>query len=156
MSEHDQTTAASEAPAFALEFHQEDAYRFRVSFVGTELEDLVVDEPAPLGGSAGPNPTRMLATAVGHCLSSSLLFCLQKARVEGAQISTHVEGSLYRNERGRWRIAGLDVRLNVGDVADKDRARLERCLGLFEDFCVLTESVRGGLPVNLEVVTGSD
>jgi hypothetical protein len=29
--------------------------------------------------------------------------------------------------------------------------RLDRCLGLFEDFCVVTQSVREGLDVQVEV-----
>ena len=29
---------------------------------------------------------------------------------------------------------------------------MERCLGQFEDFCVVTQSVRQGIPVTVEVV----
>jgi len=36
-------------------------------------------------------------------------------------------------------------------VGEEDVARLERCASLFEDFCVVTESVRKGIPVNVSV-----
>ena len=36
-------------------------------------------------------------------------------------------------------------------VAEADRSRLARCLELFEDYCVVTESVRDGIDVAVEV-----
>lgn len=32
-----------------------------------------------------------------------------------------------------------------------DEGRIERCLKLFEDYCVVTQSVRAGLDVSVEV-----
>lgn len=135
---------------FEVHLRREAGYRFRASFPGTELDDLQVDEPAPLGEGTGPNPSRLLALAVVDCLSASLLFCLSKSRVEVRDLSARVAGRMGRNERGRWRIEGLDVEL-VLEVAEEDRPRIERCLGLFEDFCVVTASVRQGVPVSVVV-----
>jgi hypothetical protein len=53
-----------------------------------------------------------------------------------------------RNAAGRLRIGGVAVRIAV-DVAPEDGPRMGRCLGLFEDFCVVTQSVRGGIPVDV-------
>ena len=92
-----------------------------------------------------------MAAAVGNCLSASLLFCLQKSRAElEGEVATTVTGRVERNERGRLRLAGLDVQIRL-PVAGEERA-VRRCLGLFEDFCVVTESVRSGIPVEVEVV----
>ena len=49
------------------------------------------------------------------------------------------------------RIEGLDVRLQVSDEI-AGSARWPRCTGLFEDFCVVTASIRQGIPVNVEIV----
>jgi uncharacterized OsmC-like protein len=136
---------------FTLELEQIEGYRFRVDFNMEDVDDLMTDEPAPLGESSGPNPSRLLAAAVANCLSASLLFCLQKSRVEGAKVRATIGGRMERNERKRLRVGGFDVRIEVSGV--EDEARLERCLGLFEDFCVVTESVRHGVPVDVEVVT---
>ncbi len=59
-----------------------DGYRFKVEFDVNSVPNLVVDEMKPFGEGLGPNPTRLLSAAVGHCLSSSLLYCLDKAKVK--------------------------------------------------------------------------
>lgn len=111
---------------------------------------LVVDESAPLGEGEGPNPTRLLATAVAHCLGSSLLFCLRKQHIEPTALTVRAECDLERNERGRLRIGGIRVMLEL-EVNEEERARMGRCLELFQDYCVVTESVRKGIPVQVAV-----
>ena len=93
----------------------------------------------------------LLGAAVGNCLSASLLFCLQKSRVEVAGISTRVQGELRRNDAGRLRIGHLDVEITL-DTAAADGKKVTRCLSLFEDFCVVTASVRQGISVAVNVV----
>ena len=57
---------------------------------------------------------------------------------------------MVRNERGRLRIGEIRVRL-APDVAPEQRERMSRCLELFEDFCTVTQSIRQGIAVNVEV-----
>ena len=140
---------ADEERGFALELTLRDGYEFTVDF-GDGLESLTVDETPPLGGGEGPNPARMLAAAVGHCMSSSLLYCLRKSRIEVDGLRTRVEGSFARNERGRLRIAELRVTLAPA-ASPEARDRLPRCLELFEDFCIVGQSVRQGIPVTVAV-----
>ena len=142
-------TAMSEQ--FTVSLALRDGYAFDVAFAEGEGPSLVVDELPPLGEANGPNPARLLAAAVGSCLSASLLFCLRKSRVEITQLRTTVDGTIVRNERGRLRIGGLHVRL-APDVTPEQRERMGRCLDIFQDFCIVTESVRDGIAVDVEVV----
>lgn len=128
----------------------ESGYRFQVDFEQAGVAPMTMDEPPPLGEAAGPNAARMLAAAVGHCLSASALYCLNKARVPVSGMTTRVRATLARNERGRLRIGGLRVELRPR-VAAADRERLGSCLDLFEDYCVVTQSVRSGVEVSIEV-----
>lgn len=139
---------------FALELTLREGYEFAVDFGQEGVPDLTVDEPAPLGGGRGPNPARLLAAAVGNCLAASLLYCLRKSRIDVGGLRATVEGTLARNERGRLRLGELRVQLAV-DVPPQERERMGRCVELFEDFCIVTESVRQGLPVTVEVATAS-
>ena len=140
---------------FAIDVSRIDGYEFRVRFDKPELGELHLDEPPPLGKDAGPNPSRVLAAAVGTCLSASLLFCLSKARVAVAGLTSEVEVELVRNEARRLRVGRIEVTLHP-ELAETSET-LSKCLGEFEDFCVVTQSVREGLDVRVKVVpVGAD
>lgn len=124
-------------------------YEFKVTFDEKSAE-LLMDEPPPLGAGNGPNATTVLSAAVGNCLSASLLFCLHKIRVKPTALKTMVKTKMVRNEKKRLRIGSSHVTITLGfDPEGCDR--LSRCLNLFEDYCVVTQSVRGGIEVSVEV-----
>jgi organic hydroperoxide reductase OsmC/OhrA len=129
---------------------QEAGYRFRVRFDSEGVPDLITDESPPLGEGKGPNPSRLLATAVGNCLAASLLFCLGKARLSLDGLEAEVLTEFTRNEAGRLRIGSMKVRL-LPKWTDETAAKARRCLQMFEDFCVVTEAVRHGVPVEVRV-----
>lgn len=127
----------------------EGGYKFSVTF--DELPGTFhADEEEPVGKGWGPSPAMMISSAVGHCLSSSLLFCLEKSKVPVKDVATDVETSIKRNERGRWRVGDIKVNLHV-TINDSDKEKLERCKGIFEDFCIVTESVRQGIKIDVNV-----
>jgi uncharacterized OsmC-like protein len=129
----------------------EEDYAFRVDFGLEGVAPLRVDEPPPLGAGHGPSAKRVLAAAVGNCMAASALFCLRKARVPVEGMRVEVTGRTERNENGRLRVGGLQVRLFPA-VAEADRPRMARCLEIFEDFCMVGESVRRGIDVDVAVV----
>ena len=71
----------------------QDGYRFLVDFQQEGVPGLLLDEPEPLGEGRGPNAARVLAAAVGNCLSASALFCLRKARVDVRGMRTTAQAS---------------------------------------------------------------
>lgn len=127
-----------------------DGYRFGADFQMDGVPPLVMDEPPPLGTGDGPNAARVLAAAIANCLSASALFCLRKARVDVRGMRTWATATMVRDERGRLRVGSVDVRIQP-ETAAADVGRIGRCRELFEDYCVVTQSVRTGLPVTVEV-----
>jgi len=125
-------------------------YKFKAEFDSEGIADLIVDEPKPIGGNSGPNPTRLLSAAVGHCLNSSLLLCLSKARINVRNLETTVKATQERNEEGLLRIRKLEVEMQL-DVDEEDRIRVTRCLEIFENYCTVTQSVRKGIEVTVNV-----
>ena len=141
----------SETTTVALSIEQIADFEFRIRFDGTALADLVTDEPAPLGHDAGPNPARLLLAALANCLGASLLFALRKFKNAPEPITVEIEADKARNDAGRWRIPKARVRILLADSAASFE-HFERILGQFEQFCIVTQSVRDGIEVEVEVV----
>jgi uncharacterized OsmC-like protein len=144
----------SEHQGFTIHLEQVEDFEFKVKFDWDETDDITLDEPEPMGKKRGPNASRVLASAVGHCLTASLLFCAKKARVDVNGMKTRVQAELGRNEKKRLRILGMDVQIQLPE-GTKTEGGVERCLNLFEDYCLVTESVRKGIPVQVEVLDAS-
>lgn len=138
---------------FSFTLEQQDDYAFLVRF-DEGIPALLTDEPPPLGHRAGPNPARLLVASVANCLTASLLFALRKYKNEPGKISATVTGALARNANGRLRIG--EVAVNIRIEAEAARLQhLDRILEQFEDFCVVTQSVRSGFPVAVTVIDGA-
>ena len=135
---------------FSIVVDQVRDYEFLVKFDKQGLPDLAMDEPPPLGSNAGPSAARVLAAAIGNCLSASLLFCARKARVNLGPIRTEVKVRIVRNENQRLRVGAVEVTIDP-HLEASEREKAQRCLGLFEDFCTVTESVRRGIDVQVTV-----
>lgn len=135
---------------FTISMDQVRDYEFRVKFDKEQVGELIMDEPPPLGREAGPNPSRILAAAIGNCLSASLIFCVRKARIPIESLHTEVRVQTVRNENKRLRIGKVEVTIDPR-IAEADKAAAQRCLGLFEDYCTVTQSIRQGIDVQVVV-----
>lgn len=142
----------SEQLAFTIHLEQEQGFEFRVKFDWPGNADLVLDEPEPLGAKRGPNAARLVAAAVANCLSASLVFCLRtKFKQDPKPLRASATGHLARNAHGRLRIGGIEVKIELGEESGAI-GHLGRCMEQFEDFCIVTESIRHGIPVSVKVV----
>jgi uncharacterized OsmC-like protein len=130
-----------------------DKFRFVAEFADVPNASVVFDEPLPLGDNSAPNAAEMLGAAVGNCLAASLTLCLRRARINVHDMTAHVTTHVARNERGRFRIRGIDVQLEP--VVDAG-ATIGRCEEIFQDFCIVTASVEQGIPVHVLLKEADD
>lgn len=136
---------------FKIELVQLADYRFETHFDNAAVPALLTDEQAPLGGDTGPNPSRLLLTAVANCLMASLLFAMRKFKNEPGPLRALAKASIVRNPNNRLRIGRMAVDLELGVMAS-DVNMLDRILGQFEEFCIVTQSVRAAIPVDVRVL----
>lgn len=141
---------SEEEKTFSVSMKRDEGYVFKVDF-GIPEFDFQMDEPEPVGSNKGPNASKVLAAAMGNCLTASLMFCLQKARAEIGDVETKVVGKMRRNEKGRWRIAEINVEISPEVDLAEFQSQYDRCFGLFEDFCIVSKSIEEGIPINVEV-----
>ncbi len=132
-----------------VSLEQKEDFHFAVTF-GEGVPVLHTDEHPPLGKGAGPSPDQMLAAAVGNCMSASLLFALRKFKQAPEPLRTEVELTTGRNAANRLRVQRIAVRITLG-VPAASLQHLDRVLSQFEQFCTVGESVRQGIPVDIEV-----
>src|SRR5687768_6478744 len=129
---------------------QEDDYEFRVSFDDIALEPLLTDEPEPLGHDLGPDPSRLLLASIANCLAASLLFALRRQENQTGRLRAEITATPMRNAEGRWRIPHAYVELHLPDGVEV-YTHLDRALARFQEFCIVTESVRHGIEVDVTV-----
>ena len=126
-------------------------YQFTAEFpdvAGTP--SILMDESPPAGDGRGPDAAAVLGAAIGNCLSATLASCLRRARVELDVLTANIVTTVSRNQDGRYRVSAIDVELVPG-VRSNDRAGLEHCERIFEDYCTVTASVREGIPVKVSL-----
>jgi organic hydroperoxide reductase OsmC/OhrA len=136
---------------FRIGLVQQRDYRFEVHFDNPAVPFLVTDERAPLGADAGPNPSRLLGAAVANCLAASLLFAMRKFGNEPGPLTAEATVTIARNAQKRMRIARVGVDLHLGVPASAIVMR-ERILAQFEEFCIVTQSLRAAIPVDVRVL----
>lgn len=136
---------------FSLTVELLEDYVFKIDF--DEFGYILTDEPPPLGQGEGPNPARLIGAAVANCLCASLLFALRKRKQDLPSLSAKIEGEIARQDNF-WRIAQINVSIKA-DTAQLDADSLQTALQQFEKFCIVTQSVRNGIPIHVEVANNA-
>ncbi len=146
-------TSPAAEPVHAVHLELTGGYAFLARFPGLPTT-WTLDEPPPLGAASGPNASQALATATAHCLSASLLFCLRRVGVEPRRLTTDARAFTGRTDEHRLRVVRIEVTLHLELPPDVDPARWHRCQEVFENYCVVTAAVRGGIPVEVRIDPG--
>ncbi len=132
---------------FTLKLKRIERYLFQLDF--GEFGNILADEPEPLGGGEGPSPNALLAASVANCLSASLLYALSRKKEDPGEMSAVVTGTTARV--GKYlRVTRIKVALQIG-VNKDELSSLESALEVFENYCTVTQSVRAGVKVDVEI-----
>ncbi|MCQ5375276.1 MAG: OsmC family protein, partial [Methanomassiliicoccales archaeon] len=143
-----QSVVCVQETEFLLSVELIENYKFRVRFGSNKIADIIVDEPEPLGSGSYPNAGKLLAAAVGSCLCASLAFCLRKAKAELKSMAAEVRTTVKRNDKGRLRVTEINVKI-APEV--NSESKLRRCVDIFEDFCIVSQSVKNGIPIRVDI-----
>lgn len=136
------------AHRFTIAIEQVDGLEFRVRFDKPQYAEVRLDEPPPLGHDAAPNAVRLLAAAIGSCLAASLVFCAKRRGAALTHVRAEVVAEVVRNDAKRLRVGRIAVTL---DAPGADASAIAACIPTFEEFCTVTQSVREGIEVAVDV-----
>ena len=132
---------------------------FKCDLGNMKVKDCYIDEEhREEVDMLGPNPSRLLALGVLGCLSASFIFCLKKRNFKVDDFIAEAEAVIARNEKGFLRIKKIDVNIQP-KIKDPDTLkRAKQCLksatdgvSFFEQYCIVTQSVRSGIEVNVNL-----
>jgi uncharacterized OsmC-like protein len=116
------------------------------------LEDCYIDETNQEEADKwGPNPTRLLGTALLGCLSSSFVFCMKKRDFTIEDLKAEAEVVIGRNDKGFLRVLQINVNITPKIDTPEMRKRADRCKKMFEDYCTVTAAVREGIDVDVKL-----
>jgi uncharacterized OsmC-like protein len=131
---------------------------FKTTFDKDHFPDLFFDEPPTAGGNDNyPNAVRILTAAVMNCLSASLTFCLTKSKLpmEQFELTATASTTTDRNEENRIRVKNIDVKLQPVFKNEANSAefknKIQRCVSIFQDYCVVSASVKQGIDITTNV-----
>ncbi len=119
---------------------------------------LQLDEPEAFhGADTGPSSAEYLGTAIGGCLGTSFAYCAQHVdlAIEALKVTVdvelHHEGGDASGGKGPLRIAGIKADMAVTLKDGEDADVLDLCIESFKKYCVVTQSVMRGIPVDVKI-----
>ncbi len=125
---------------------------FKCDLGDMKVKDCYIDEEHEVEAEMwGPNPARLLGMALLGCLSASYIFCLKKRSFTTEGLEATGEVIIGRNEKGFLRVKRVNVTIDVKIQGEKMRKRAEQCKKMFEQYCIVTQSVRAGIEVNVNL-----
>ncbi|MHA1194521.1 MAG: OsmC family protein [Promethearchaeota archaeon] len=99
----------------------------------------------------GPNPTKLLGMAILGCLSASFIFCIKKRNLTLNNLKAEGTVIISRNNKGFLRVKKIDVKINTKINYPETLKRAKLCKKMFENYCTITQSVRNGINVNVDI-----
>lgn len=143
---------------FSMKMEKTGPMEFKTTFDKDHFPDLFFDEPPTAGGNDNyPNAVRILTAAVMNCLSASLTFCLTKSKLpmEQFELTATASTTTDRNEENRIRVKNIDVKLQPVFKNEANSAefknKIQRCVSIFQDYCVVSASVKQGIDITTNV-----
>ena len=115
------------------------------------FKDFNVDEPASFHGTdLGPSAVEYLLIGIGGCLGTTFIYCLQKNNIELETFKVVVDGKVsHTGPKMRLRLVNVDVDLKFTPKEANSDLEINRCMKEFTKYCLVTNSIANGFPINV-------
>jgi uncharacterized OsmC-like protein len=108
-----------------------------------------MDEPESFHGQdKGPSAVEYFLIGVGGCTGSSFAYCLEKNSIPVKDLQIIVDGKMsHRGDKLNLRLIKIEIEIK-GSIGTHDTNKLDKCINQFKDYCVISESISKGIPLN--------
>ena len=132
---------------------------FKIKLGYDKINEFFIDETLDAKSQMwGPDAAQLLAMALLGCLNASFLFCLNKRNLTVDDLEAHAEVSFKKIEKGYTRVNKINVKIVPKTEDPETLKRINQCIKnmksgnmFFEETCIITESVRKGIEINVDV-----
>ena len=117
------------------------------------FNDIQVDEPESFHGTdKGPSPVEFFLIGIGGCLGSTFTYCLQKQNVEIDTLEVVVDGQLkHAGPKMLLRLVNIEAELLITARDNDSSEKIEQCIKTFREYCIVTNSITQGVPLDVKV-----
>jgi uncharacterized OsmC-like protein len=131
---------------------QEENMLFKCDLGQNIMQNIYIDErERKETDKIGHSPAKLLALSVLGCLAASFEFCLTKRNFSLKGLDGTAEVTIARNKKGFWRVKKINIDL-IPLVDDPTmRKRVDQCKKFFEQYCIISESLRKGFEINVNL-----
>ena len=122
-----------------------------------DFPSFIMDEPKAFhGNDKGPSAGEFLLVSIAGCQGVSFMFCLQKFGIEVEDMVVIVESKMkhvWHEEYDReiLNIIRIDVFIDLKLKDPEDEEDLMECFNVYQKYCVVTTSIRRGIPVDVKL-----
>jgi uncharacterized OsmC-like protein len=119
-----------------------------------DFKDINVDEPASFHGTdLGPSAVEYLLIGIGGCLGTTFIYCLQRRNIELDSFEIEVDGKLtHTGPKMRLRLVNVVVELKYRAKKSINAAGIGDCIKEFKEFCIVTNSIAKGIPIDVNCI----
>ncbi|MFX1377321.1 MAG: OsmC family protein [Promethearchaeota archaeon] len=135
-----------------VSLNQEEEMIFKCDLGNPKIDNLYIDEQnKPEQKKKGTSPVKLLALSVLGCLTASYSFCLKKQGFSISGLKGKAEVIIARGDKGFWRVKKIDIEMIPKIDTPEMRKRADQCKKFFEQYCIISESLRTGFEVNVNL-----
>ncbi|MFO8018510.1 MAG: OsmC family protein [Promethearchaeia archaeon] len=125
-------------------------------FLGSarEFTHIHMDEPESFHGTnKGPSPVEYFLLGIGGCMGSTFAFSCQKNGIEVQDISITIDGELtHREDRENLlQFEKIEGHIDFIPKDAYDEKKIKQSIREFQKYCVLSNSIRQGIPLDVNV-----
>ncbi|MHA1144988.1 MAG: OsmC family protein [Candidatus Helarchaeota archaeon] len=125
---------------------------FKCDIGEMKVEECYIDETEQEEAERlGPDPAKLLGLSVLGCMAASFLFCIEKRKLVLEDFKGEAEVVVIKNEKDLYRVKEINVKLQPNTSDPALVKRIGQCKNLFESHCTITESIRKGIKVNVDL-----
>lgn len=130
----------------------EEQMLFKCDLGQNKMHNIYIDErQRKETDKIGTSPAKLLGLSLLGCLAASFEFCLRKRDFSIKDLDGTAEVIIARNEKGFWRVKKIDIDIIPLVDDPKMRKRADQCKKFYEQFCIISESLRKGFEVNVNL-----